>query len=126
LYEADSQAIHLEKVCEPPQQSFGDADDIFLPQQAHGGFIPGSSVGASQIRGTISALENMHANTAYNYKDISEAQVNLHSDDSIHAFKLAAKHHKLQRLTRPMVSRQPAVWLASSLSLFSLFRWAPL
>jgi len=59
--------------------------------------IAGSSVGASHIKVTISALESERLNNEHMYKHIPESQVSLRTDNRIRQIEKAAKHNEPQR-----------------------------
>jgi hypothetical protein len=59
--------------------------------------IAGSSVGASHIRVTISALESERLNNKHMYKDDPNAQLSLRGDIRIRKIESAAMHKEPQR-----------------------------
>jgi hypothetical protein len=61
------------------------------------GTIPGSTVGVSQIKGAITALEWFRFHNQHLYKDYAEAQVSLRTDNRIRVFETAAEHNEPKR-----------------------------
>ncbi|KAH9178185.1 hypothetical protein EDB89DRAFT_1151160 [Lactarius sanguifluus] len=70
------------------------------PKRRHGSSeeIPGSVVGASVIKQTISALEYHRAEHQYLHTDVPEAQIGLRLDRRIHCIEVAAQHNEPKRI----------------------------
>lgn len=74
-------------------------------QRRHGSseIIPGSVVGLSVIKQTISALENHRFQHQHLYRHIPESQLGLRLDARIRRFESAAKHDEPKRVESAQV-----------------------
>ena len=81
------------------------SNGISPSQRRHGSseIIPGSVVGLSVIKQTISALEYHRFQHQHTYKHIPESQVGLRLDARIRRFESAAKHDEPKRVESTQV-----------------------